>query len=65
MLRRHEALAGIDRLSSYTSLGEGAHAHLVRAPTAEVDERGGDAAALVGGVAEAEVEDWESAISNL
>src|ERR1700734_4138224 len=56
MFSRHEPFACVDRLSSRTSLCEGTHSHLVRSPTAKVDERGSDATALVCWVAEADIE---------
>jgi hypothetical protein len=56
MFSRHEPFARIDRLSSWTSLCEGTHSHLVRSPAAKVDERGSNATALVCWVAEADIE---------
>jgi hypothetical protein len=56
MFSRHEPFACVDRLSSWTSLCEGTHSHLVRSPATKVDERGSDATALVCWVAEADIE---------
>ena len=60
VLGRHEPLTCVDGLASRTRFRECANAHLIGSLAAVVDEHGGDAAALVGWVAEADVEYWLS-----